>query len=318
MGKHKSDIFLGWIAAIAVAIIWGVTGVVSKPLTMAVDSMTLTFFRYTTAVGGLLVIFLFTSRIDSFKTELGTSLKIRKKDILFIAFTGIIGQGCFSFFNFMSLLHIGATENGVIQGLQPFATVAFGMMFMGFRMNKIQWSAFVLSMICVTIMSLGPTSDESNPDAWLGYVYVILSMLSLAWTSHLRNILSSRYGSVVSMMYQYIAVAVVGFALVPVLELDLSQIYIILDSPLLIFLLVFLGTGISGLSYVIQLYAFKRIGVEDGSMALNLMPLISYIVSVVTLGESVTMLKTVVVIIICIALYVFSKYENKSSQESKT
>ncbi|WP_233115812.1 hypothetical protein [Aggregatibacter actinomycetemcomitans] len=29
-------------------------------------------------------------------------------------------------FNFLSLVHIGVTENGVIQGMQPFATVFFG------------------------------------------------------------------------------------------------------------------------------------------------------------------------------------------------
>lgn len=309
----KSGVVSGWIAAIAVAVIWGVTGVVSKPLTVVVDSMTLTVFRYVTAVFGLLVIFSITSRIEGMKEELGTRLTIDKKDIVKIAFAGIIGQGCFSLFNFLSLHHIGATENGVIQGLQPFATVFFGMMFMNFKMNKIQWGAFILSMICVTVMSLGPISSNDSSLEWLGYLYVTISMLSLAWTSHLRNELSKKYGSVVSMFYQYVSVAIVGLSMVPILNLDLSQINIILSSPLYIFLLLFLGTGISGLSYVIQLYAFKRIGVENGSMALNLMPLISYIVAVMTLGESLEILKTIVVILICVALYLFSKYETVES-----
>lgn len=65
MNITNKDVVLGWTAAIAVAVIWGVTGVVSKPLSMAVDPMTLVFFRYVTAVMGLSVIFFFTSRSKS-------------------------------------------------------------------------------------------------------------------------------------------------------------------------------------------------------------------------------------------------------------
>ena len=81
MNMTKKDIFLGWVAAIAVAVIWGVTGVVSKPLSMAVDPMTLVFFRYVTAVIGLSIIFFFTSRSESLSKDLGSSLKIEKKSL---------------------------------------------------------------------------------------------------------------------------------------------------------------------------------------------------------------------------------------------
>ncbi|WP_222859903.1 hypothetical protein, partial [Aggregatibacter actinomycetemcomitans] len=69
---------------------------------------------------------------------------------------GIVGQECFSLFNFLSLVHIGVTENGVIQGMQPFATVFFGMAFMHFRMNLWRCIAFIVSAICIYAMSVGP------------------------------------------------------------------------------------------------------------------------------------------------------------------
>ena len=311
MNTTNKDTFLGWVAAIAVACIWGVTGVVSKPLSMAVDPMTLVFFRYVTAVIGLSIIFFFTSRSKSLSVDLGSSLKIDKKDIGRIALCGIVGQGVFSLFNFLSLAHIGATENGVIQGMQPFATVFFGMMFMNFRMNKIQWGAFIASAICIYAMSVGPTNTIEGGTPLLGYAYVTCSMLALAWTAHLRANLADKYGSVVSMLYQYISVAVMGIFVVFAMGLDLSQIYIIFSSPLLIALLIFLGTGISGGSYLIQLYSFKRIGVEKSTMALNLMPLVGYLVAVLTLGEQMAMGKTIIVSLIVVALYVFTKYETK-------
>ncbi|WP_233443276.1 hypothetical protein [Aggregatibacter actinomycetemcomitans] len=76
------------------------------------------------------------------------------------------------------------------------------------------------------------------------------------------------------MPYQYIAVAIAGLGMVFTLGLDLSQIKIIFSSPLLIALLIFLGMGISGGSYLIQLY---HIGVENSTMTLNLMPLLGYV-----------------------------------------
>ncbi|MGF1685112.1 DMT family transporter [Photobacterium japonica] len=317
MDMKNSNVLLGWVAAISVAVIWGVTGVVSKPLSMAVDPMTLVFFRYVTAVIGLSVIYFFTSKSASLSKDLGGSLKIEKKDILKIALCGIIGQGAFSLFNFLSLSHIGATENGVIQGMQPFATVFFGMMFMNFKMNKVQWGAFTASALCIYAMSVGPTTAVENGNSLLGYAYVTASMLSLAWTAHLRGSLAEKYGSVVSMLYQYISVAALGVIAVFAMDLDLSQINIILSSPLLIGLLIFLGTGISGGSYLIQLYSFKQIGVEKATMALNLMPLVGYVVAVMTLGEEMVLSKTIVVSLIVVALYIFTKFETKETNNSK-
>ena len=318
MNITNKDVVLGWTAAIAVAVIWGVTGVVSKPLSMAVDPMTLVFFRYVTAVIGLSIIFFFTSRSKTLSKDLGGSLKIDKKDIVKIALCGIIGQGAFSLFNFLSLSHIGATENGVIQGMQPFATVFFGMLFMHFRMNKLQWGAFIASALCIYAMSVGPTNSIEGGTPLMGYVFVTCSMLSLAWTAHLRASLADKYGSVVSMLYQYISVAVMGFFVVMAMGLDLSQIFIILDSPLLLGLLIFLGTGISGGSYLIQLYSFKRIGVEKATMALNLMPLVGYVVAVLTLGEQMELSKTIIVSLIVVALYIFTKCETKPEAKAAT
>ncbi|WP_028023298.1 DMT family transporter [Enterovibrio calviensis] len=313
MNLSAKDNILGWMAAISVAVIWGVTGVVSKPLSMAVDPMTLVFFRYVTAVIGLSIIFLITSRKKSLSADLGSSLKIDRKDIFKIALCGIVGQGMFSLFNFLSLSHIGATENGVIQGMQPFATVFFGMLFMNFRMNKVQWGAFTFSAICIYAMSVGPTNTIEGGTPFLGYIFVTISMLSLAWTAHLRASLAEKYGSVVSMLYQYIAVAITGFIAVLVMGLDLTQISIILSSPLLLTLLIFLGTGISGGSYLVQLYSFKRIGVEKSTMMLNLMPMVGYLVAVLTLGEQMELSKTIIVSLIVVALYMFNKYESKKA-----
>ncbi|MFS8293737.1 DMT family transporter [Enterobacter hormaechei] len=313
----KKNVFWGWVAALVVAVVWGVTGVVAKPLTQAVDPMTLVFFRYVTAVIGLSIIFLLTFKNTLLNRELGSSLVINKKDILKIILAGVVGQGCFSFFNFLSLSYIGATENGVVQGMQPFATVFFGIMFMNFRMNKVQWFSFIICALCIYAMSVGPKDHTQNGKEWLGYIFVTISMLSLAWTAYLRESLAIKYGSVVSMLYQYIAVACAGFLMVIMLDLDLSQFWIIMNSPLLIFLLLFLGTCITGGSYLIQLYSFRRIGVENATMTLNLMPLVSYFLAIATLGEKMNLSKTIIVSLIVFALYIFTRFADKQNNHNE-
>ncbi len=199
--------------------------------------------------------------------------------------------------------------------MQPFATVFFGMMFMGFKMNKIQWGAFVASALCIIAMSLGPTNKVEGGIPMLGFALVTASMLSLAWTSHLRCSLAEKYGSVVAMFYQYLSVSIAGVIAAFTLNLDLSQIQIIFSNPKLTGLLIFLGMGIAGGSYLVQLYSFSKIGVEKASMTLNLMPLVGYIVAVLALGEQMALGKTIVVTLIVVALYIFNKYESKEADK---
>ena len=132
--KTKTNTSLAWIAAICVSIIWGLTPVLSKPFAGLTSSIVIIFIRYVIALIGLFIIFLITYKINSVKKELGYSLKIDKKDILKLILCGIVGQGGYAFFGFEAILHIGATENGLIFGMLPFAIVFFGISFQNYKM----------------------------------------------------------------------------------------------------------------------------------------------------------------------------------------
>ncbi|MCW1891211.1 hypothetical protein OK016_26930 [Vibrio chagasii] len=56
-------------------------------------------------------------------------------------------------------------------------------------------------------------------------------------------------------------------------------------SPLRVLCIAILGVGISGISYLIYIYAMERVGVDGTGMALNLMPL-SSLYSLFLLSES--------------------------------
>ncbi|ASG67801.1 multidrug transporter [Francisella halioticida] len=306
--KHK--VVWGWVAALTVVIIWGLTGVVSKPLSQGIDPINLTLYRSITSIIGLGVIVWLASKKESLSKELGSSLKIDSfKSLFLLFFCGVVGQGLFTYFNFLSLKHIGATENMVVQGMQPFATVLFGVIFFHFRMKFRQWITLFISLLLViwiTISTNAGTSEQQD-NYILGYLFVILSMCSLAFTAHLRNHLAKKFGSGISMFYQYIGEAFMFMIIIIVLKHSLSDFKIILFNPLLLFLLIFLGVGISGISYLIQLYSFKYITVEKSTMTLNLMPLVGYISAIILFGEIATYSITIGIILLVIMLYIFNK-----------
>ncbi|MCW1891210.1 hypothetical protein OK016_26925 [Vibrio chagasii] len=73
-------------------------------------------------------------------------MKIILRTLVAFAFVASLDE-VFHWFNFLSLSHIGATENGVIQGI---CGVRDGFLWhdvMNFRMNKIQWGAFIASAV---------------------------------------------------------------------------------------------------------------------------------------------------------------------------
>ena len=113
------------------------------------------------------------------------------------------------------------------------------------------------------------------------------------------------------MFYQYLAIVIAGsiiFSIIGVNDLHINNIF---SSFKLTTLILFLGLITSGISYLIQLYSFKRIGVENSSMILNIMPIVSYIFAIILLGEHFNTTKTIIVLTIVIALYLFTKFESK-------
>ena len=84
-----------------------------------------------------------------------------------------------------------------------------------------------------------------------------------------------------------------------------NDFYFIINNVKFLFLLLFLGIIISGMSYLIQLYSFKYIGVEKSTMTLNLVPLVGYIASLLVFGYPFSYTITVAIFLLVLLLYHF-------------
>ncbi|MEF1218598.1 EamA family transporter, partial [Photobacterium damselae] len=70
-------------------------------------------------------------------------------------------------------------------------------------------------------------------------------------------------------------------------------------------------------SYLIYIYAMERVGVDGTGMALNLMPLSSFVLAVFALGESVTPMRLLAIAVVIVSMMMFMKFGNDKAKETE-
>ncbi|MGF1724854.1 EamA family transporter [Photobacterium nomapromontoriensis] len=120
------------------------------------------------------------------------------------------------------------------------------------------------------------------------------------------------------MFHQFIFAAV-GFTFVVMFYgLDFTTALGAFTAPSRILSIFILGVFISGISYLIYIYGITKVGVDGTGMALNLIPLASFVLAAVVLSEPVTLWKCAAIAIVVSSLMVFVKAtsaRNKATAE---
>lgn len=304
----------GWLAAIFIGLLWGIPWIVGTPILEVMDAQVLVWVRYTVAFITLFVIIQVSNAIG--KPQKKVDFKINwenRHDIFWAACCGIIGQGAFSFLSFLSLDYITASENGVIQGLIPIIILCVGFLRHGERFTPLQVLAAIGAFIGVAILVMDPSVEGSGFN--VGHLICLGSAASFSTMAYARAKLAEKYGSVATMFHQF-AFAAIGFgAYLLFVGADLSSALGIFSSPLRMLCITILGVGISGISYLIYIYGMERVGVDGTGMALNLMPLSSFVLAVFALGEAVTPMRLLAIAVVIGSMMLFMKFAHKKEPE---
>ncbi|GGI77800.1 hypothetical protein GCM10007978_14320 [Shewanella hanedai] len=301
----------GWIAAVFIGFLWGTPWVVGTPLMEVMDSKMLVWLRYVVASITLFVILGVMSKSAVTQEYQKFSYSWDNRIDVFKTFAcGFIGQALFSYFAFLSLDYITASENGVIMGLIPILILSVGFFARGARFTMLQLGAACLALAGVTMLVYVPESSSGGFN--LGHVLAFLSAFAFASTAYTRADLAEKYGSISTMYHQFIFAAV-GFTFVVLFYgLDFTTALQAFTSPSRILSIFILGVFISGISYLIYIYGINRVGVDGTGMALNLMPLASFALAALVLSEPFTTWKCVAIAIVVSALMIFVKAKAKA------
>jgi len=311
-----SNTVKGWIAAIFIGLLWGIPWIVGTPILEVMDAQVLVWVRYTVAFITLGIVFnvgLATGKMKK-KAEFKLNWENRH-DVFWAAACGIVGQGAFSFLSFLSLEYITASENGVIQGLIPILILVVGFFRHNARFTVMQMLSAVGAFIGVAILVMDPNSETNGFN--IGHLICLGSAASFSCTAYARAKLADKYGSVATMFHQFVF-ASVGFGLYLIVSgADFVSALGIFSSPLRVLCIVILGVGISGTSYLVYIYAMERVGVDGTGMALNLMPLSSFVLAIFALGEAVTPMRLLAIAVVIVSMMLFMKFGKEKQQEAK-
>ncbi|MGF1688064.1 DMT family transporter [Photobacterium japonica] len=296
----------GWIAAIFIGFLWGTPWVVGTPLMEVMDSKMLVWLRYVVASITLFVILQVMRKSIAAEGYKKFSYSWDNRvDVVKTFACGFIGQALFSYFAFLSLDYITASENGVIMGLIPIQILAVGFVTRGERFTLMQVGAACLAFAGVTMLVYDPALNSDGFS--IGHLIAFMSAFAFASTAYTRADLAKKYGSISTMYHQFIFAAV-GFTFVVMFYgLDFTTALGAFTAPSRILSIFILGVFISGISYLIYIYGITKVGVDGTGMALNLMPLASFVLAAVVLSEPVTLWKCAAIAIVVAALMVFVK-----------
>ncbi|PSW21376.1 EamA/RhaT family transporter [Photobacterium sanctipauli] len=296
----------GWIAATFVALLWGAEGsLATLPLQM-IDAQVIVWLRYLIASVVLFIVLAVSLFSSSSHREKPIVLHFRwenRKDILSLFLCGVVGQGLFSFFSFLSLDYISIAENGVIQGLVPIAILLMGTLFYGERFTIAQMGAAVVALAGVTLLVFSPSSDQQGVN--IGHFICLLSVLSFASVTHLRANLAKQYGAAQTMFYQFGFAALGFFFYLMFGDVDVSGVWLILTPSYELLCILILGSCVSGLGYLVYIYSIERVGVDGSSMALNLMPVSAFLIGKFVFDEEVTPLRIIAMCLIVGGMVLF-------------
>ncbi|EKG9566034.1 DMT family transporter [Vibrio parahaemolyticus] len=283
----------GWMAAISVALLWGTEGSLAISPLSVIDAKVLVWLRYVIAFAVLFIV-LAVSLCRQSPTKSRKVFRFswqNRRDVLKLFLCGVVGQGLFSFFSFLSLDYITISEHGVIQGLVPIAILLMGTFFYGEGFTLTQIGAALIALVGVTLLVFSPSSAQQGLS--IGHFICLLSVVSFASVTHLRAQLAQQYGGAQTMFYQF-GFAALGFFFYLIFDgVNFSSIQLLLHSSYSLLCVLVLGICVSGLGYLVYIYGIERVGVDGSSMALNLIPMSAFLIGAFVFGEQVTVLRVV-------------------------
>ena len=278
--KSGRSAWLGTIALIATAAMWGSNHVVARAAREAVPLPALAFWRWLPAAAILTVIALPVLRQD------WPAIRARLRGLIV---GGAIGVGVFSYFLLGGAYQSLAIEVGFINATTPVWVLVFGVW-----MGEARLSAGVTSGISLAffgtllIISKGEPQTLTELKLSLGNLWSLLSAMTFAWFS-IRVRDWSRSIAPLSLM------VVTGWSGLIVVILPVYIVWIVLGGPWIAWSDAEIGFSLAAISYIglvptmlgnlFYLFGVSTLGAASAAAFLYLSPLFSAVLSILWLGE---------------------------------
>ena len=254
-------------------IFWGLSFVSSKTiLNTGVPPMTMVCIRFIIAT---VVLNLFVRRFDP-------AARLRRKDVLPLAASGLFGVTIYFFFESRGIKLTSASHASLIIAVIPVITVLAETILFRARISWLTGVGVVLSVVGVVFVVERPGAGTGGTVSLAGDLFMFGACVSWVVYIILSKNLHQRLSEIAITAYQSLFGTVF---LIPLALLEMRQwVPITLTAGLN---LAYLALFCSALSNFLYVYALSRLGPIAVSPYVNLIPVVGVLGGVVLLGEAI-------------------------------
>lgn len=281
----------GIIAMLIAVFVWGISFINIRVAMGVMGAMTLGGIRFFIATLILFVILKY-QKVD---------LSIKKKDIPRFVFTSVIGITVYFFFENNGVKYTSASIASIIIGSIPVFSVVSDSLVYKKPITKITISSLILSLVGVGLIVGLDLQDIQNGGSLLGYLMMFGAVLSWSVYSIINKPLFNGYSQGAITFWQSFFGMLFFFPFMPFETNNWSAF-----NLEVFFHVFFLAAFASALGYYLYLKALDYLGISESSIYINLIPVVTVIVSFFWLGETLSMLQMIGGAIIIASVYVIN------------
>jgi len=213
--------------------------------------------------------------------------KIRKQDLKWLILMALFEPCIYYIFEAKALTLTSASQAGMITALLPLLVAIPSALFLKERISKRTLIGFSLAIIGVVFLSLSGKATEESPNPIFGNFLEFMAMVAAAGYTVILKKLSSRYSPFFLTAVQAF-MGTIFFAPVLLLIPESREMILTTQSILVV---AFLGIVVTIGAYGFYNFGTSRIPASQSAAFVNLIPIITLILSMVLLGERLTPLQ---------------------------
>lgn len=280
-----------YILMVIAAFLWSGAFIAGKFTAPYIPSSTVTFLRF--AIASVMLYFMMKGAAKKDRAQV---YRFDKNDIPCFLFTGIVGMVGYHIFFFEALNYTTAINSSIIRAIDPVITVCLSFVFLKQRVPAVRLFGVVLSLFGVLLtITAGDLAGLAHMDLNRGDLYMLAAVLS--WSAY-GVYTKSKCGHIPPVVLTFYSFVVCTAVLVPFVLLERPQDFF-MEIPLSAWVaLLFMAIFCSGIAYYIQQVSLRVIGPTRSSIFVNLVPVFSFILATLILGEELQPVKLLTTLLI--------------------
>lgn len=267
----------GIIAMLVAVFVWGISFINIRVAMGVMGAMTLGGLRFFMATLMLFII-MKVMKVD---------LRLNKKDLpLFMVAAGI-GITVYFYFENNGVKYTSASIASIIIGAIPvFSVIAEAILYKK-KLTKILLASVVLSVVGVGLIVGLDLQDLENGGSIIGYLMMFGAVISWIIYSIANKPLFERYDQGLITFYQSL-IGLIFF--LPFMPFETNQWHQIFTWNIF-FHVFFLAAFASALGFYLYLKGLDYLGISESSIYINLIPVVTVIISYFWLGETLSLMQ---------------------------